>query len=448
MVGPLCPRPDHLPHRTGTALVRHQLQAPLRPAIMDISEELPPVHNNNVAFNGMQSRSAYYQLGIILGALGALGPLAIDMYLPSFPTIASELGTEQSAVQITVAVYFVGLAIGQAFYGPITDRVGRKLPLHFGLILFIASSVGCALAGSIEVLIAFRFLQALGGCAEMVIARAVVRDRFDERESVRMLSLLMLVMGVAPILAPMIGGYLLAGFGWRSVFWVLAGFATLCLLATTLLLPESLPPERRNKHGLGTILRTYGTLLSDARFMVYVLSGSLIMAGMFAYIAASPFVFMDIYGVSPGHYGLFFGTNALGLILASQINGRLARRLHAGTILRVALTVAAGAGLLLLVTAATGTGGFAGILLPLFIFVASLGFILPNSTALAMAPHGRAAGSASALLGTIQFLAGAAAGALVGIFNDGTVLPMALVIAGCGVAAYLIHLLSIRTSRR
>jgi DHA1 family bicyclomycin/chloramphenicol resistance-like MFS transporter len=382
--------------------------------------------------------AAYYRLGIVLGSLTAMGPLAIDMYLPSFPTIATELGSTASAVEVTAAVYFIGLAVGQAIYGPISDRIGRKVPLYTGLIVFALASIGCAFATSVPALIVLRLLQALGGCAEMVVARAMVRDLFDERDSMRVLSLLILVMGLAPILAPFIGGQLLVQFGWRSVFIALAGYAIVCLIAVAALLPESLPVERRRRQSFVTIVGIYQSLLRDRLYMSYVLAGSLIISAMFAYIAGSPFVFIEIFHVPAERFGLFFGTNALGLITASQINGRLARRSNPQAILNVVLPITAAAGLVLLMDSVTGFGGFAGILLPLFVCVSSVGFVMPNTTVLAMAPHGRIAGSASALLGALQFGLGATAGALVSGLNDGTPLPLGIVVCACSAGALLI----------
>ncbi len=379
--------------------------------------------------------SKHHRLAVILGALVALGPLSIDMYLPAFLELGRDLRADAGSVQLTLASYFVAMAIGQALYGPLADRHGRKLPLYAGLVIFIAASVGCALATTIEMLIAMRFVQALGGCAGMVIARAVVRDCFDERESARVYALLMLVMGLAPILAPMLGGWLVIHQGWRSIFWCLSGFAALNLISVALLLPESLAAEKRLRHDLAMVFRVYGALLGDRHFMRFALSSGLIMAGMFAYVAGSPYVFMDVYGVEPEGYGLLFGINAAGLIIASQINGRLVMRVDRVRLLRAALTVAAIAGLVLLGTAVSGTGGFPGILAPLFVFISSLGFILPVAAALAMTPHGRNAGSASAMIGTLQFMLGAAAGTLVGAFHDGTARPLALIIALCGCGA-------------
>lgn len=383
--------------------------------------------------------AAYYRLALILGALTAMGPLAIDMYLPALPTIARELDASAAAVQVSLAVYFVGIAVGQAFYGPLSDRWGRKPALYFGLTLFAASSIGCALAEDARSLVVLRFLQALGGCAPLVIPRAVVRDYFDQRESVRMLSALVLVMGLAPILGPLIGGQLLVNLGWRSVFWVLAGYGLFWLVVVVLALPESLPSVRRQRQRLGEVMAVYGALLADRTFMGYVLSGGLVFSGLLAYIAGSPFVFIELFDVPPERYGLFFGANAIGIVTASQINRWLASRVEAGRIVNIVLVVAMSAGLILVADAYTGAGGFAGILVPLFVFIACHGFVMPNTTALAMAPHGRIAGSASALLGTVHFVLGATAGALVGVLGDGTAVPFAMVIAGCGAGAFAVY---------
>lgn len=382
------------------------------------------------------------KLTLILGALTALGPLSIDMYLPSFQALARDLQASPAQVQLTLAVFFVALGIGQALYGPLSDRYGRRRPLCFGLGLYVLASAGCALARSVEALVAWRFAQALGGCAGMVIARAVVRDRFDEREAARFFSLLMLVTGLAPILAPSIGGQILVFFSWRAIFWTLAGFALLCFTAVTLRLPETLPPERRAPRGMGTALRVYARLLRDRAFMRLALSGALVISGMFAYIFGSPFVFMQIHGVRPERFGWIFGSIALGLISASQLNRVLLARMGGGGILSRALVVTAAAGLALLLMAWTGGGGLAGLLVPLFVYVASLGFVLPNVIATALGPQGRNAGTAAALLGTLQFGAGAAVGLLLGALGNGTAVPMAGLIAACGLSALLVHRLA------
>jgi MFS transporter, DHA1 family, multidrug resistance protein len=381
-------------------------------------------------------------LALILGALSAFGPLSIDMYLPSFQAISRDLAASEAQVQLTLAVFFGGLGLGQAFYGPISDRYGRVRPLCFGLSLFVLASAACALARSIEGLVVWRFVQSIGGCAGIVIARAVVRDRFDERESARVFSLLMLVMGLAPILAPLAGGQILVLFGWRAIFWTLAAFGLLCLAAVFIVLRESLPPERRARGGTGDALRTYSRLLRDRAFMRYNLSGALVISGMFVYIFGSPFVFMQIHGVRPDHYGWLFGLNALGLIIASQLNRALLRRVAGARILSHALVVTALAGVLLIATAWSGTGGLPRLLLPLFVYISSLGFVLPNVIAAALASQGDNAGSAAALLGTAQFGAGAVVGMLLGALGNGTAVPMAGLIAACGLSALAVHRLA------
>lgn len=375
-----------------------------------------------------------------------MGPLAIDTYLPALPTIAREMQTSTATVQISLSVYFVGIALGQALYGPLSDRLGRKPALYLGLAMFIAASIGCALAEGVEALIAFRFLQALGGCAPLVIPRAVVRDYFDQQGSVRMLSLLMLVMGLAPILAPLVGGQLMARLGWRSIFWAHAIYGTIWLTAVAAELNESLPAWRRRREPVAAVIGVYGGLLRDGAFMSQVLTGGLIFSGLLAYISGSPFVFIELFHVSPQHFGLYFGVNAIGIIAASQVNGWLATRTRPEGILRIVLPVSLTASLLILFSAVTGFGGFAGILVPLFAFIATHGFVMPNTTALAMAPHGTVAGSASALLGCVQFVLGSAAGALVGVASNGTAVPLAAVLAACGVGAFTIHSLQQRAA--
>jgi DHA1 family bicyclomycin/chloramphenicol resistance-like MFS transporter len=382
----------------------------------------------------------YYRLALLLGALTAIGPLAIDTYLPALPTIARDMGTSTALVQISLSMYFVGIALGQAFYGPLSDRFGRKPALYLGLALFIGASIGCALSTRVEALIGFRFVQALGGCAPIVVPRAVVRDYFDQRGSVRMLSMLMLVMGLAPILAPLAGGQLLTRLGWRSIFWAHAAYGSIWLAAAAVWLPESLRAHNRRREPIREVVRVYQRLLGDRAFMGHVLTGALVFAGLLAYISGSPFVFIELFHVSPQRFGLFFGVNAFGIMAAAQANGWLARRTDADRILRLVLPVTLVAGAALLASAASGFGGFAGILVPLFVYIATHGFVMPNTTALAMSPHGAVAGSASALLGSVQFILGSAAGTLVGIAANGTAVPLAAVIAGCAAGAFTIHL--------
>ncbi len=387
----------------------------------------------------MQSKRHYLEFVVILGALTAFAPLAIDMYLPALPAIERALQGTTAQGQFTLATFFVGFALGQAAFGPLADRFGRKLPLYAGLALFILASAACALAGSIPALAAARFVQAIGACAGAVVGRAMVRDLFEPADTVRVYSTLMLVMGAAPILAPLVGGYLLLGFGWRAIFWTLALFGGVCLLAA-----RRLPETRReaSPHPLepGRVLRDYRALLGHRRYLGYVLTGAFSAAGMFAYIAGSPFVFIELHGVPPAHYGWLFGSNALGLILASQVNGRLLhRRLGADRVLRVAGRAQAAAGLTLLAVAASGAGGLPGIMLPLFVYITCGGFVMPNATALAMAPFSTNAGTASALLGSVQFALAACAALAVGALHAASAIPMAGVVAACGLLGMAAH---------
>lgn len=390
------------------------------------------------------SRPAIFWLTIYLGTLAALGPLAIDMYLPAFPRIAGAFGVRVPDVQRTLASYFIGLAIGQLIYGPLADRLGRKRPLYFGLALFTLASVGCALAWDVRSLAGLRFLQALGGCAEMVIARAVVRDLFDDQRAARVFSSLMLVMGLAPILAPLLGGALAGHFGWRAIFWFIACAGAAALTSTALFYRESLPPDRRLRQSAADVARTYAGLLRHREFMLHAMTLSIATAGLFAYVGGSPYVFQKVFGVSEAHFGLFFGPIACGIIGMSQVNGLLVSRGHdIRRLLRVALTVQAAAGITLLIDALTGAGGLWGVFIPLWFIIASMGFVFPNATVLAMSPHGKIAGNASAVLGFLQFGVSALGGELVARIQEHqpvpTPVPMGGTIAICATIALVIN---------
>ena len=360
----------------------------------------------------------YRRLAALLGALTALGPLGVDMYLPAFPAIGADLAATPGAVQRTLAAFLFGMAAGQLVVGPFSDRHGRRLPIFGGLAVFAAASLGCALASSVEALAWLRLVQALGGCAGMVVARAVVRDICDERGSVRMMATLMLVMGAAPILAPMLGGSLLSLFGWRAIFWVLAGYGLAALVLIWLTLPESLPPEQRRRDGPGAIVVVYARILRDRRFLAHALAGAVPMLGLFAYLVGSPHVLMGRHGLGPVEYGFAFGSNAFGLIAASQVIARLVRRIEPARLLLGALGVGAVAGLL--VPVAVATGALWPLLAALFLYISVLGAVMPMASALAMMPLGRVAGSASAVIGTMQFGGGAVVGLVLGALDPGS----------------------------
>ncbi|MFW9268695.1 multidrug effflux MFS transporter [Pseudomonas sp. D2-30] len=368
---------------------------------------------------------------LILGALSAFGPLAIDFYLPAFPAMAIAFGTDEKHIQLTLAAYFLGLSLGQLAYGPVADRFGRRIPLLAGVGLFTVASLACAYAPSLEWLIGARFVQALGGCAGMVISRAVVSDKCDAVGSAKVFSQLMLVMGLAPILAPMLGGLLVNVYGWQSIFIGLTLFSALAATAVALWLPESLP-EHVPRQPLSGALRQYGRLLKDSVFLGHALTGGIAIAGMFAYIAGSPFVFIKLYGVPAEHFGWLFGTNAAGFILVAQVNARLLSKRGPAFLLARAVWVYWIAGLSLLAISAFQPERLWPLLIPLFICIASLGCIIPNASACAMNGQGARAGSASAMLGCLQFSVAAGAAALVAALHDGTAVPMAIVISLCG----------------
>jgi len=383
--------------------------------------------------------STFRGLTLILGALTAFGPLSIDMYLPALPTLADSFDTSPSRVQLTLSAFFLGFGVGQLVYGPLSDRWGRKPPLLVGIALFVGASVLCALSTGIASLSALRLLQGLGACAGPLIARAVVRDVYDRDRAARMLSLMMLVMGIAPLVAPLLGGQLLLAFGWRSIFAVLSGFGVLCFLGAWLGLVETLDDAKRSPASVLAMVARYGTLLRDRAYVGYTVSSGAAYAGMFAYFAGSPFVFIRLYRVPAEDYGFLFALNVIGLMVCAAVNSRLVLHLGADRLLRhgIAAVTVAGCGLLL--AAVTGWGGLAGLVIPLLAFIASISFIGANAMAGALAAFPHMAGTASALAGTIQFGLGALSGAAVGALYDGTAVPMAAVIAATGLTSLLAH---------
>ncbi|GAA4016610.1 multidrug effflux MFS transporter [Allokutzneria multivorans] len=374
---------------------------------------------------------------LVLGGLSAFGPLCLDMYLPAFPEIAARLGASHSQVQLTLTACMIGLAVGQLVIGPLSDMWGRKRPLLFGIGLFVLASLACVFTDDIASFTVVRFVQGFAGAAGIVVARAVVRDLYSGAEAARFFSTLMLVFGLAPILAPVIGGELTASTGWRGVFAALSIFGGLLLLAVALGLPESLPAARRNTGGLRAVLRAAGTLSADRAFVGLSLTTAFAGAALFAYISGSPFVIQDLHHASPQLYSIIFGVNALGFVIVGQLNGRLVSRYGPRRLLGVGIGVNLVSALALLLTTAIGTLGIFGLLVPLFTLVASIGMISPNALALSMADHPHIAGSASALLGMLQFLVAAATAPLVGLGGPGTALPMTITIAAVSTLSLL-----------
>ncbi|MFD7538619.1 Bcr/CflA family multidrug efflux MFS transporter [Streptomyces sp. NPDC059819] len=388
---------------------------------------------------------------LVLGGLTALPPLSMDMYLPALPEVTDALRSPAATVQLTLTACLAGMALGQLVVGPMSDKWGRRRPLLIGMVVYVLATAVCAFAPNVELLISFRLLQGLAGAAGIVIARAVVRDLYDGVEMARFFSTLMLISGVAPVVAPLIGGQVLRLTDWRGVFVVLTVIGVLLTAVVFKWLHETLPVERRHSGGVGEALRTMGGLLKDRVFTGYMLAGGLAFAALFAYISASPFVVQEIYGASPQTFSLLFGLNSVGLVVVGQINGKL-------LIGRVSLDKALGFGLAVITLAATalllmtsgvfGEVGLAPIAAGLFVLMSAMGLAMPNTNAQALMRTPNAAGSASALLGTSSFLVGAVASPLVGIAGEATAVPMAVVQLASAVAALLCFLLLCRPWQR
>lgn len=373
---------------------------------------------------------------ILLGALGTIGPLSIDMYLPALPTIGLALAGDPAGAQRSLAAYFAGLAIGGLAAGPASDRWGRHRPLAAGLLAYIAGAMGCAMAADAGSLTAWRFVQALGGAAAMVIPRAIIRDRVTGAAAVRTMSMMMLVGAAAPIVAPMLGGVVLAHLGWRSIFVVLALVGAALLAATLAMLGRDRPSPAAQPTGpTGRRLGHLRALATDPGYVAYTAGGALGGAAMFAYISGSPFVFITLHGVDPGHFGWFFGANALALVGAAQLARLLLRWVRPEVLVRRAAWSAAAASLVLLTCAGTGLGGLWGISLSLVLFLGCLGLIGPCAGVLALEAHGRRAGLAAAVGGSAGFVVAAGASWAVDALHDGSAVPMAATVAACAAAA-------------
>ncbi|MET9675723.1 multidrug effflux MFS transporter [Streptomyces sp. NPDC006482] len=371
---------------------------------------------------------------LVLGGLSALPPLSMDMYLPALPEVTGALHAPAATVQLTLTACLAGMALGQLVVGPMSDKWGRRRPLLVGMVVYVLATAVCALAPTAELLIGFRLLQGLAGAAGIVIARAVVRDLYDGVEMARFFSTLMLISGVAPVIAPVIGGQILRVTDWRGVFHVLTVIGLLLTLVVWRFLGETLPPERRHEGGVGDALRTMRGLLADRVFTGYMLAGGLAFAALFAYIAASPFVVQELYGASPQTFSLLFGLNSVGLVIVGQINGKLlVGRVSLDKVLGwgIGIILLSSLALLLMTSGVFGEVGLAPVAAGLFVLMSAMGLALPNTNAQALMRTRHAAGSASALLGTSSFLVGAVASPLVGIAGEHTAVPMAVVQLTC-----------------
>jgi len=372
----------------------------------------------------------YVKLVIVLGALMAIGPLTIDTYLPALPQLSAEMMATDSQAQLTITGLLLGLGLGQLIIGPLSDAFGRRRPLLIGLAAHAMMSLLCAMAPSIGLLAVTRTLQGMAGAAVAVVVMAVVRDLFTGIRAAQLLSRLILVLGVAPILAPSFGSALLNVTSWRGIFVVLAVAAVGLWVLAWRALPETLPPVRRQRASVGGSLRSYGQLFTDPMFLVMVVVAGLMFATLFAYIAGAPFLLQERYGLSPQAFGLTFSSTAFGMILMTQLNPVLVGRFGPVRVLSVGVLVALLGSIALLVTTLADVGGLLGFMLPLVLVVSAAGLCNPNAPAIALSRHGDVAGTAAAVLGAVQFMIGGSIAPLVGALGDGTALPLAAIIVG------------------
>lgn len=397
----------------------------------------------------MSSRRLTYNVPgwlLLMGALTALGPLAIDLYLPAFPSIAAGLNATQGQVESTLATYLVGLALAQIAYGPLADRYGRKPPLVLGLIIFTAASIGCMLTNDIEHLTWWRILQALGGAAGIVIPRAVVRDHLETRDAAKALSLLLLIMGVTPILGPIIGGQILLLVDWRGIFAMMALVGLILLIATIRNMRETLTPEHTIPLQVSRIAQNYWGLLRARSFICYSLAGGFGIAGLFTYISGSSRVFINIYGVQPQYFGFLFGLGAISLITTSQISARLLDRHSPEKLLKLAQITAIAITLAGLLLTLLDWLPLTVLMLCLMGFMASQGFVNPNAAALALSRQGHRLGVASAMMGTLQMVGGALAGFTISSWQSNTALPLTAILAACSVLSWFFGALGRRNT--
>lgn len=393
----------------------------------------------------MQTR--FIRNAVILGLLSAIGPFAIDMYLPALPSIGQSLGADITSVQLSLMLFFVSFGAFQLVFGPLSDMFGRRLPLYVGLVLFALGGIGCALAPDITTLNIFRFIQGIGACAGMVISRAVVRDLHTGIDAARMMSLLMLVFSVSPILAPLTGSIVIELFDWRAVFWVVTVAALLGIILIATMLPETRPKALRVESGVGSALSAYRLLFGDGNFLALSFIGGFGIASFFVYLANSPFVLIDHYGLTPTLYSVFFSINAVSFFTVSQFTGKLADRFGLKRVVKVAVVGYFAAIATLFVLSGLGVDRLDVLAVFMFIACGFLGLVIPTTAVLALEEHGEIAGTASALMGTLHFTAGAVAVAVVGLYANGTAFPMIAGIAACALITFVLTQLALRQRR-
>jgi len=391
--------------------------------------------------------SRFFGAAIILGLLSAIGPFAIDMYLPALPSIKDSLHTDVDTAQMSLMAFFISLGVGQLIYGPVSDMLGRKTPIYFGLVVFALGSIGCALAPDIHTLIAFRFLQGLGACAGMVIPRAIVRDMHTGHDAARLMALLMLVFSVSPILAPLTGSMVIKFTNWRGIFWTVMGAAICGLILAITVLKETRPRELRVDSTFGSALRSYRTLLRDRHYLGLIFIGSFGVASFFAYLANSSFILINHYGLTETQYSMAFSINAIAFIGAAQFAGKLGAKHGLAKVVRTAVTGYAATMLTLLLLNLAGFTQLPVLMAVLFVGYGFLGLVIPSTAVLALDDHGKIAGTAAALLGTMQFVVGAVVVGVIGRFFNGTALPMVAGITGCSLIAFTLAQVTLRHRR-
>lgn len=392
----------------------------------------------------MRSKTQNFLLILTLGVLNALTPFTIDLYLPAFPQIAQELHTTAAKMSLTVSLYFVGFALGQVLYGPLLDRYGRKPPIYVGLAVYVLASIGCMTAKSFELLVLFRFISALGGCAASVGAVSMVRDNFPPEDGAKIFSFLMLVLSASPLLAPSIGGLLAAQWGWRVLFGVLSGLALLEVMLVAWVLPRSYEPDHSVHLRIGPIVRTFVDVLKQPQFRAYTLAGSLSFAGLFVFVAGSPALFMETFGVSAKGFGGIFAILAGGMIGGGQLNHVLLRYATGAKVFQRALAVQVLIGTVFLVGTLTSGYGLLWTVILMFGFLMCAGITYPNAAGLALEPFSKNVGSASALLGLLQLGFGAIAAAVLGLLDQKGAVPMTLVMSICSAVGLVIFLAYLR----
>lgn len=385
--------------------------------------------------------SQHVWLVLILGALSAFGPLSMDMYLPSLPSLTRDLNTTTSLAQLSITACLIGLAVGQIIIGPFSDSHGRRGPLLAGLAGFVITSFLCTFVDSVVWLVILRLLQGLSGAAGLVISRAIARDLYSGTELTKFFSMLMAVNGIFPIIAPIIGGFILRFTTWHGVFIVLGIIGLLLFLGTLIGLPETLSEERRIHGGIGATFSETGRICRDRQFMSYAVVQGLVMGAMFCYIAGSSFVLQDMYGVTPFGFSLFFATNGLGIVVMSQVAGNLSGHVDEKKILRTGTQIAAAGSIALFSSLLLHPAPLIAVIIPLFLIVSMVGLVNTTAFSLAMQSQGRAAGSASAILGLGMNMIGGILSPLVGLGGSRTYFPMALLILVCDVGALLIYII-------